>query len=206
MLLTTPMHTRRLPDALEALALRHDRLCPRQVLGVRMGLRALEVLGVEYDPARRSVLAFVETDGCFVSGIEVATGCSVGHRTLHVRDYGKVAATFVEVTSGRAFRLAPRPDVRERASAYSDDERRYYAQLEGYQAMPDEELLELRPVRLSEDLEALLGRRGVRVVCTGCGEEVMNGREVVLDDAVRCRGCAEGSYCESPRLPASRRA
>ena len=44
----------------------------------------------------KRLYTFVETDGCFADGVMVATGCSLGHRTLRLIDYGKVAATFVD--------------------------------------------------------------------------------------------------------------
>ncbi len=94
-------------------AANHQRLCPRQVLGVRMGLTGVGLLEMEVPRTDKRLLVIVETDGCFVSGIEAATGCRVLHRTLRVEDYGKVAASFVDVNSGRAFRLAPRPGARE---------------------------------------------------------------------------------------------
>ncbi|MFA7248973.1 MAG: FmdE family protein [Dehalococcoidia bacterium] len=185
----------RLQQALDASAERHGRLCPRQVLGVRIGLAGVEALGFDPDPVERRLLAFVETDGCFVDGIEAATGCAVGHRTLRVHDYGKVAAVFVDVTDGRAVRIAPRAGIRQAAARYAPEEsRRYYAQLAGYAAMPAHELLEVTPVELLEDLTALMGRAGVRVECSACAEEIMNGRQVIRWDAVLCRGCAGGAY------------
>ena len=176
-------------------AARHGRLCPRQVLGVRIGLAAMAAFQLPVGGAERQLLVFTETDGCFVDGVEVATGCSVGHRTLRVHDYGKVAAVFVHVASGRALRIAPRPDVRDRAREYAPHESsRYDAQLAGYQAMPVSELLSTRWVRLHGDPRTLLGRAGVRACCSDCGEEVMNQREVVRGDVILCRSCAEGAY------------
>lgn len=184
-----------LQAALDRSAARHARLCPRQVLGVRIGLAAAEALGVPVAPGERRLLAFVETDGCFADGVEAATGCSAGHRTLRVHDYGKVAAVVVELASGRALRVAPRAGVRERAARYAPGEsRRYYAQLAGYQVMPVEALLDIRPVRLLADLAALTGRAGARVECAACAEEVMNGREVHRGGTVLCRPCAGEAY------------
>ena len=95
-----------LEAALAASAHRHARLCPRQVLGVLAGLAAIALLGI---PAgSRDLFAIVETDGCFVDGVEAATGCSIGHRTLRVEDYGKVAATFVDLATAAAIRIVPR--------------------------------------------------------------------------------------------------
>lgn len=190
--------------ALQVSADRHGRLCPRQVLGVRIGLAGMKALCIEPDGAGRPLLAFVETDGCFVSGVEAATGCSVGHRNLRVQDYGKVAATFVDTRDGRAVRLSPRAGVREIAAWYARDEsRRYYQQLEGYQRMPDDELLLTVPVAFSGDLDALMARPGTRVHCDSCGEEVINQREIERGDATLCRACAgDGYYRLVPPAPA----
>lgn len=197
-----------LAEALCRSATRHERLCPRQVLGVRMGFAGAEALGFVLPDVTRNLLAFVETDGCFVDGIEAATGCSVGHRTLRVEDLGKVAATFVDATTGQAVRVAPAPGVRGRAFAYAPSEaRRYYAQLTGYQRMPAAELLVVRAVVLTIDLATLLGHRATRVECAGCGEEILNGRELLSAGGLFCRPCIGSSYYErrtpvSPTLPA----
>ncbi len=187
----------------------HDRLCPRQVLGARMGLAAVERLLDE--PAAplaegekdRRLLIFVETDGCFVDGVSAATGCTVGHRTLRVMDYGRVAVTAVNVETLAALRIAPRRGVRGDAARYApaDESRRYHQQLAGYQLMPDHELLSIEPVTLNLDLAALLGQRGMRVDCVRCGEEVLNGREVVTADGPLCLACHQpaASYYAAAR-------
>ena len=105
---------------LDASAARHARLCPRQVLGVRFGLAGASALGLEAPRQDKQLMAIIETDGCFADGIEAATGCSVGHRTMRIEDYGKIAVTFVDTLTGRAVRIAPRRDVRQRALSYSD--------------------------------------------------------------------------------------
>ena len=93
----------------------HKHLCPRQVLGVRMGQYAGELLRLELPQQDKRLYTFVETDGCFVDGVTVATGCSVGHRTLRLMDQGKVAATFVDMRSGKAVRIWPDAQCRARA-------------------------------------------------------------------------------------------
>src|SRR5512147_1692459 len=96
-----------LDDILKISASRHTHLCPRQVLGARMGLAGARALGLDLPVHYKRLLVILETDGCFADGVEAATGCTVGHRTMRVEDYGKIAATFVDVQTGRAFRLAP---------------------------------------------------------------------------------------------------
>src|SRR5512135_3550111 len=104
-----------LEELLRLAAEDHSHLCPRQVLGVRMGMAGAALLGLQAPRTDKRLLVIVETDGCFVSGIEAATGSAVNHRTLIVEDYGKIAATFVDTLNGQALRLAPRSDVRQRA-------------------------------------------------------------------------------------------
>ena len=59
---------------LELSAARHSHLCPRQVLGVRMGIAGLAALGLEAPVTKLTGVVIVETDGCFVDGVEVAMG------------------------------------------------------------------------------------------------------------------------------------
>lgn len=40
-------------------------------------------------------------------GIEIASGATIGHRTLRVHDLGKIGATFAHVKTARAIRLSP---------------------------------------------------------------------------------------------------
>lgn len=180
---------------LQESAARHKHLCPRQVLGARIGLAGAAAVALTVPRRDKQLLVIVETDGCFADGVEVATGCTVGQRTLRIEDCGKVAATFINVNSEQAVRVAPQLDVRDRAYAYAPDERRpYFAQLQAYQVMPDAELLTLRAVILTPSIAAIVSRPGVRVNCTRCGEEILNEREVLVDGQLLCRTCAGRGY------------
>ncbi len=180
---------------LQLSAARHSHLCPRQVLGVRIGLAGAAALGLDVPRQDKRLLVILETDGCFADGVEVATGATVGHRTLRVEDLGKIAATFIDVKTGRAVRVAPRLDVRQRALAYAPEERRhYFAQLKAYQIMPDEEMLMLQDVELITPVEAIVSRPVIRTNCQICGEEIINEREVHQDGLVLCRTCAGDGY------------
>jgi len=184
-----------LQDILKISSAQHTHLCPRQVLGVRIGLAGAAALGFEFPRYDKRMLIILETDGCFADGVEAATGCTVGHRTLRIEDYGKIAATFVDTETGQALRIAPRLDVRERAYPYAPNEpRHYFAQLQGYQVMPDDELLNIQPVRLTASISKIISRAGVRVNCEECGEEIINERDVNLHGLTLCRACANGGY------------
>jgi len=185
-----------LAELLKYVAGRHRHLCPRQVLGVRIGLAGRAALGPE--PVGRRLLVIVESDGCFADGVEVAAGVTVGRRTLRIVDHGKIAATFVNAATGAAVRVRPGDGVRERALAYAPEERRrYFAQLQGYQRMPDEELLLFQPVRLTRPPGEWFGRPGARAHCARCGEEIINNREVQCDGDTLCRACAGDNYYEA---------
>lgn len=176
----------------------HDHLCPRQILGVRIGLAGMKALGFSEPPNKKDLLVISETDGCFVDGVIAATDCTVGHRTLRVEDYGKVAVTFVNTTSGYAIRIAPRLNIREQATAFIPDEpRHYFAQMQAYQSMPDEEMLIIQEVVLVTPLELILSRPGKRVNCDICGEEIMNERELHKNELTLCRSCYGNGYYHS---------
>ena len=178
-------------------AARHrDHLCPRQVLGVRMGQYAGMELSLTLPQSDKRLIAIVETDGCLVDGITVASGCSVGSRTMFVMDYGKTAATFADTQTQRAIRIIPRRDSRTRAYAYAPNAPdKWHAQLAAYQVMPDRELFDVQPVTLTISLKALVSQHGLRVVCEQCGEDIINEREVRQAGHIWCRACAgEGYY------------
>ena len=177
----------------------HSHLCPRQILGVRMGLCGLKALGLSANQGGKRLLVITETDGCFADGLTAATDCTVGHRTLRVEDYGKAAAVFVDVKTGYSVRVAPALDIRQKAYTYSPDEpRHYFAQMQAYQVMPDEEMFTVTEVQLMTPIEAIVSRPGVRVNCDVCGEEIMNEREIQHEGLTLCRTCAGSSYYHLP--------
>ncbi len=173
----------------------HNHLCPRQILGLRMGLYAGQQLGLSLPQSDKRLFVFVETDGCFADGVLAATGCSLGHRTLRLVDFGKVAATFVDTLTGQALRLAPLPTARQAAEhCCPAAASRWHAQLEAYQVMPADHLFSVQSVALAVSLQAIISQPGLRVVCDQCGEEIMNAREIRIDGRTLCRACAGEAY------------
>lgn len=174
---------------------RHDHLCPRQVLGVRMGLYAASLLKLDLPQNDKRLFTFVETDGCFADGLAVATGCSLGHRTMRLMDFGKVAATFVDTKTDTAIRIYPHPLARVNAAECRPNARsRWHAQLEAYQELSFDDMFLWQAVTLTLDLKQLISRPGVRVNCAVCGEEIINEREVMIDGQALCLSCAGHGY------------
>ncbi len=192
-----------LQELLTVSASRHkDHLCPRQVLGVRMGMFAAELFRLDLPQKDKRLFTFIETDGCLVDGIAAATGCWVGSRTMRVMDSGKSAATFVDTETERALRVIPHPQARSRAKDYAPNAPdRWHAQLLGYQVMPAEELLLAHPVNLTLSLSAIISRHGVRVVCDHCGEDIINERQVHRNGETLCRTCAGDAYYQPEEVP-----
>jgi formylmethanofuran dehydrogenase subunit E len=177
----------------------HNHLCPRQILGVRIGLAGIKALGLEANDGTKRLLVILETDGCFADGIIAATNCTVGHRTLRVEDYGKVAATFVDTQTGRAARVAPTLDILEQACVCCPEEpRHYFAQMQAYQIMPDEQMVTITEVQLMTPVDQIVSRHGIRVDCASCGKEIMNEREVKVNGQLLCRACAGASCYQKP--------
>ncbi|MBI1281866.1 MAG: formylmethanofuran dehydrogenase [Anaerolineaceae bacterium] len=178
----------------QALAL-HDHLCPRQILGIRIGLYAAELLNLSLPQSDKRLYTLVETDGCFADGVSVATGCWMGHRTMRLMDYGKVAATFYDTQTERAFRIWPHPKARQTAVCLAPTAGGHWqSQLEAYQIMTNDDLLCASAVQLNLSMKALISRPGVRTICSVCGEEILNERERIIDGQILCQSCAEESY------------
>lgn len=176
----------------------HGHMCPGQVLGIRMAMLGLRSLAID-DPVkyRKRLLTFVEIDRCAADAVSLVTGCRLGKRSLRYLDYGKVAATFVDLETGRAVRIVARDDSREKAKTmFPELAEPYKQQLEAYKVMVDTDLFTLRPVRVKLKPEDLPGRPRSRVVCDQCGEGINDGRERRLMGRVLCRCCAGESYYE----------
>ena len=122
---------------------------------------------------------------------------------MRLEDYGKIAAVFVDTETGRAIRVAPHLDVRQRAYAYAPEEKRhYFAQLKAYQIMPDEELLKVQDVILNTPVGELISRPSIRTACELCGEEIINEREIVHEETTLCISCAGEGYYETLKYDA----
>jgi formylmethanofuran dehydrogenase subunit E len=173
----------------------HHHICPRMVLGVRMGMAAGQWLGLTLPQTDKRLLTIAETDGCGADGISAATGCWVGRRTLRILDFGKMAATFVDTENGRAVRIIPSTQSRQLAPLAAPDAKNHWeAYLLGYQRMTDEELLTIQPVHLELSVEQLMSHAGIRINCSQCGEEIINEREVMIDNEPWCKACTGEQY------------
>jgi formylmethanofuran dehydrogenase subunit E len=175
----------------------HGHICAGQVIGVRMSMLALSLLGLN-DPKgadRKRLYVIVEIDRCATDAIQSVTGCSLGKRSMKWLDHGIMAATFVNLETGKAVRVTALEEARDLANHYClelDD--KYARQLAAYKVMPESELFRIEAVSVDIHPEDLPGRPLKRVQCQGCGDWVQDNRDVLVDGKVLCRNCAGGRY------------
>lgn len=186
-----------LEEYLREAELAHGHLCAGQVLGVRMAMYGLARLGIA-DPQgqdRKRIVTFVEIDRCATDAIGVVTGCRLGKRALKFRDWGKMAATFIDLQCGRALRVAAKDSSKALAAEMHPElPTRNQQQMQAYREMEDADLFEAQWVKVELPPEEMPGYKGERVVCGKCGEAIQFRREVRRGDDVLCRACSGESY------------
>ena len=91
----------------------HGHKCPAMPLGLRAGLKAMEVLRVERSQDKE-LYVIAETGkghaaGCFLDGIMFATGCTYGKANIEKRYWDKMAFTLIDTKNQRAVRVSLKP-------------------------------------------------------------------------------------------------
>jgi len=173
----------------------HGHLCAGQVLGVRLAMLGLRRLGIE-DPVkdRKRLVTYVEIDRCVTDAVALVANCRLGKRSLKFFDWGKVAATFVDLTSGRAVRVSAKESSKQLAQQMFPEMAKDAGQQKAYAVMPDEDLFETAWCAVEVPPEDLPGFKGPRIVCAQCGEGINFKREVTVEGRTLCRSCAGARY------------
>jgi formylmethanofuran dehydrogenase subunit E len=192
----------------------HGHLCAGQILGVRMAMLGCERLGVG-DPKglvnpkdRKRLVTFIEIDRCATDAIAVVTGCRLGKRAIKFRDWGKMAATFVDLGSSlsglptalappldtpvyKAIRIAALESSKQRArELYPHIENKNQQQMLAYRELPDEDLFSQEWVGVPIHPREMPGYKSARITCEACGEGINYDREVHIDEKIFCAACA----------------
>jgi formylmethanofuran dehydrogenase subunit E len=189
----------------------HGHLCAGQILGVRLAMLGCQRLGID-DPKglvnpidRKRLVTFIEIDRCATDAIGVVTGCRLGKRAIKFRDWGKMAATFVDLASPlspqgdtpvyKAIRIAALESSKQRArELYPQIENKNQQQMLAYREMPDADLFSEEWVAVPIHPREMPGYKSARISCELCGEGINYDREVRQSQfgQVRtlCEGCA----------------
>ena len=188
---------RTLPEYEHLAAVAHGHLCAGQILGLRMAVHGLELLGID-DPEgkdRKRLITFIEIDRCATDAIPVVTGCRLGKRALKFRDFGKVAATFCDLESGRAVRVVAKESSKALAKErFPEIAAKNEQQMQAYRVLAADDLFAHQWVRVELGPEEFPGYRGERVKCAECGEGISFERQVMEEGRVLCRACAGERY------------
>ena len=184
-----------LDEYLELAAVAHGHLCAGQVLGVRLAMLGLRELGIT-DPIaeRKRIVTYVEIDRCITDAIALVSNCRLGKRALKFRDWGKVAATFVDLQTGRAIRVAAKESSKQAAREMFPEMPKDAGQQKSYARLPEDILFDKKWVKVEVQPEDLPGFKGPRIVCAECGEGINFKREVLQGGRTLCRSCAGERY------------
>ena len=202
--------TAELDELLREAEIAHGHLCAGQILGVRMAMLAMNRLGIhaprkrtlpggELNPDRKRPVVFVEIDRCATDAIGVVTGARVGKRALKLRDWGKMAATFIDLDAKvapdtyKGIRIVALEDSKQRAKDLYPELEKNAAQMRAYRELPGDELFSEQWVRVSLPPSEFPGYKGERLACAHCGEGISFDRFVVRDGQRLCLACANPS-------------
>ena len=188
---------------LESSADAHGHLCPGQVVGVRMAMLGCRLIGLDEPTSHdqiKKLIVYVEMDRCTADAVAHVTGVKLGRRSLKFMDYGIMAATFVNLETGKAFRVVSTEEARDLAAAYAPEiAEKYPQQLEAYKRMPDSVLFRVLQVDVDIEDSEMPGPTQYKATCANCGQVVRDRREVIKDGRVFCKPCAAEVYFNNAR-------
>lgn len=190
-------------ELLDSSALAHGHICPGQAVGVRMAMLGCRLIGLD-DPSRqdqiKKIIVYVEMDRCATDAVAHVTGVKLGRRSLKYVDYGIMAATFLHLETGDAFRVISTEAARDLSPVYAPDiAEKSKQQLEAYQRMPDSVLFRVQKVKVHLSEFDMPGPTRRKMTCSRCGQVVRDHREVIADGEVFCQPCANGAYFRDAR-------
>ncbi len=194
-----PLPPRDQIEALVAASSRtHGHLCPGQVVGVRMAILGLGLLGYPCPlpyPEIKNIVGVVEVERCLADAVATASGLRFGRGSLKLIDLGLLAASFGEISSGRAVRVLSNDRARDLAAEYAPNASSpQQAQIDAYMVMPNDELFDVSWIKLSIPAHKMPGVRPEKVACDQCGVLVRSGQIRVRQGRSLCPVCAGDAY------------
>jgi formylmethanofuran dehydrogenase subunit E len=100
---------------------------------------------------------------------------------MKIRDYGKMAATFINLESGKAVRVATTIKKEEGSDTTSD-----------FSRIRDEDLFSINDVEVPLRAEDMPGKHLRRRQCSRCGETALDARDFEVAGQVLCKPCFDG--------------
>lgn len=179
-------------------AAEHGHLCPGQVVGVRMAMLGCRLIGLD-EPGQsdqiKKLLVYVELDRCAADAVAHVTGVKLGRRSLKFVDYGIMAATFLNLETGDAYRVLSTEEARDLAQVYAPEfENKSERQLAAYRRMPDNVLFRVQKVHVKLSEFDLPGPTRRKVACSRCGQIIRDAKEGVIEGKPVCKPCTDDAY------------
>jgi len=188
---------------LKSSAAAHGHLCPGQVVGVRMAMLGCRLIDLDEPTAHdqiKKLIVYIEMDRCTADAVAHVSGVKLGRRSLKFMDYGIMAATFVNLETGKAFRVVSTEEARDLAPYFAPEiSGKHAQQLEAYKRMPDNVLFRVQQVKVAINEYDMPGPTRRKATCIQCGQVVRDRREVIKDDHSFCKPCADDVYFEDAR-------
>ena len=169
----------------------HGHLCMGQVLGVLLAEKGLELIGTD-DPKEMIVIS--ENDRCIADALQILTGTRLGRRSFQLRDYGKMAATFINEKKGTAYRVWVSGEITKVGAYHSLAREEKDKLLMRVLESNTDDVLSFQRVRVELSRHELPGIPKRVVRCDSCGEKVMDGKDVEREGRILCRYCDKGGY------------
>ena len=188
---------------LESSADAHGHLCPGQVVGVRMAMLGCRLIDLDEPTSHNQIkklIVYIEMDRCTADAVAHVTGVKLGRRSLKFMDYGIMAATFVNLESGKAFRIVSTEEARALACHFAPEiSEKHAQQLAAYKRMPDNVLFRVHQVKVAIKEFDMPGPTRYKATCVQCGQVVRDHREMLKNGRPYCRSCVENAYFSDTR-------
>lgn len=160
----------------------HGHSCPGLAIGYRMaaaGMEALKTIRSEDE----ELVSIVENDACGVDALQCITGCTFGKGNLHFCDYGKPVYILYSRITGRGIRVL----FHGKGVPYNlKDDREAYTQW--LLNAPSTSIISLKEITLKGPEHARIRHS---VLCSACGEPVMETRTKPSPKGLLCLPCAK---------------
>jgi formylmethanofuran dehydrogenase subunit E len=167
----------------------HGHVCPGIVLGTRLTIAGMRELGMDPMKSQHNLIVYIEIDRCGSDAVQAITGCSLGHRSLKHKDFGKFAASFVDLETKKAVRVS----VHEKKRAEHDKlDQKEVIKILG--ECPEEEILKIERVKIDVPDDDIPGFPHGKAICSICNEQVMDNRHILAGGKPVCKNCGTASY------------
>ncbi len=181
----------------------HGHSCPGLAVGYRVATIALNKL-TEARALDEELVAIVENDACGVDAIMFLTGCTLGKGNLFFQDYGKQVYTIGSRVSNQAWRISVNGKIwgnsdpnmtalRQKVfcGCATEEEKKEFKAIHNQRTnyimdLPEDDLCRVTKIDIKFPEHARIFNS---VVCSACGEPVMETRARLKDGQTVCIPC-----------------